>query len=196
MKYRIRHYTEYNYQEPVSTCFNRLCLTPLSVPGQQCISSEVNVVPEPDDMTSRKDFFGNNITFVSIYKEHQKLKISSSSIVTIDHRKNAVLDRTSHVNWKDIKDALHENPGKYQDVIQYLLPSFHVPLSAVIKKFAEDCFKDDATLWDACNALMHKIYSVIEFKPGFTTVNTPVESVVKNAKGVCQDFAHLMIACL
>jgi transglutaminase-like putative cysteine protease len=196
MKYRIRHYTEYNYQEVVSTCFNRLCLTPLSVPGQECISSEVNVIPEPDDQTDRTDFFGNNITFISIFKEHNKLKISSSSIVNIDHRQNAKLAATNQVKWKDIKGLLYENPGLHQDVIQYLLPSFHVPLSPVIKKFAEDCFKGDATLWNSCNALMRKIYSVIEFKPGFTTVNTPVESVVKNAKGVCQDFAHLMIACL
>jgi transglutaminase-like putative cysteine protease len=195
MRYRVRHYTEYNYQEPVSTCFNRLCLTPVSVQGQECISSEVNVVPDPDDLTNRTDFFGNNITFVSIFKEHSKLKISSSSIVQIDHRENARLAANSKVKWKDVKTLLFKNPGEHQDTIQYLLPSFYVPLSGIVSKFAEDCFKDDATLWDASNALMRKIYSVIEFKPGFTTVNTPVESVVKNGKGVCQDFAHLMISC-
>jgi transglutaminase-like putative cysteine protease len=66
----------------------------------------------------------------------------------------------------------------------------------VIKNFAQDCFADNVTLWNGCQLLMQKIYSAIEFKPGFTTVNTPVESVVKLRKGVCQDFAHLMIASL
>ncbi|HOX83777.1 MAG TPA: transglutaminase family protein, partial [Chryseolinea sp.] len=53
-----------------------------------------------------------------------------------------------------------------------------------------------ATLWSGCQALMQKIFTLIKFTPGFTTVNTPVESVLKSRKGVCQDFAHLMIACL
>jgi transglutaminase-like putative cysteine protease len=196
MKYRIRHYTEYSYQEAVSTCFNRLCLTPRSFPGHECLSSEVNVVPMADELTSRTDFFGNNITFLSIFKEHKKLKISSTSIVDIANRENAELAYSSPVKWKEVTEMLNSNPGKFQDVIQYTLPSQYIPMSEVIRKFAFDCLKQESTLWQVCNSIMHKIYSMIEFKPGFTTVNTPVETVVKIRKGVCQDFAHLMIACL
>jgi transglutaminase-like putative cysteine protease len=196
MKYRIRHYTEYSYQEPVSTCFNRLCLTPRSFPGHECLSSEVNVVPMADELEARTDFFGNNITFLSIFKEHKKLKISSTSIVNIQHRENAELAYSSNVKWKAVKDILYSDPGKFHDVIQYTLPSQYIPYSDIIRKFAEDCLEEDSTLWKASNAIMHKIYSMLEFKPGFTTINTPVETVVKIKKGVCQDFAHLMIACL
>jgi transglutaminase-like putative cysteine protease len=145
---------------------------------------------------TRTDFFGNNITFLSIFKEHKKLKISSTSIVTIDNRDNAELAYTSPVLWKDVRDMLNDTSGKYQDVIQYVLPSPFVPYADPIAEFARDCFPPEATLWEACNSIMKKIYSLIEFKPGFTTINTPVETVVKNRKGVCQDFAHLMIACL
>jgi transglutaminase-like putative cysteine protease len=80
--------------------------------------------------------------------------------------------------------------------MQYTLPSIHVPTSVAIREFAYDCFPEDATLWNGCQSLMKKIYSSLDFTPGFTTVNTPVESVLTSRKGVCQDFAHLMIACL
>jgi transglutaminase-like putative cysteine protease len=196
MKYRVRHYTEYSYQEPVSTCFNRLCLTPRSFPGHECVSNEVSVVPNVDELNSRTDFFGNNITFLSIFREHKKLKISSTSIVNIENRENAELAYSSPVKWAQVREMLYADPGAFHDVIQYTLPSHYIPYSEVIRKFAEDCLKEDYTLWQVCNGIMHKIYSVLEFKPGFTTINTPVETVVKIKKGVCQDFAHLMIACL
>ena len=196
MKYRVRHYTEYNYEEPVSTCFNRLCLTPRSFDFHECISNEISVVPNADETATRTDFFGNSITFLSFFKEHKKLKISSSSIVKIEPNQNAAHAVSSRVLWKEVKNMLMDNPGNFHDVIQYTLPSQYVPLSDMVKRFAEDCFHDEATLWDACNEIMKKIYSTLEFKPGFTTINTPVDTVVKLKKGVCQDFAHLMIACL
>jgi transglutaminase-like putative cysteine protease len=196
MKYRVRHYTEYSYEEAVTTCFNRLCLTPRSFPSHICISNEITVVPTPDEFASRTDFFGNSITFLSIFKEHRKLRINSNSVVNIEHRENSELAYSSSVQWQDVTSLIMASPGSFHEVIQYTLPSQYVPTSEVIKKFSEDCFKSNGTLWQACNALMNKIYSMLEFKPGFTTINTPVETVLKLKKGVCQDFAHLMIACL
>ncbi len=196
MKYRVRHYTEYSYEESVSACFNRLCLTPRSFPGHECISNEINVVPEADELTARTDFFGNNITFLSIFREHKKLKVISTCIVNIEDRENAALAFTSDVLWKDVRTLLAASPEHFYDVIQYTLPSHHIPLSEIVKEFAIDCFDERSTLWEACNSIMRKIYSTVEFKPGFTTINTPVDAVLRLRKGVCQDFAHLMIACL
>lgn len=195
MKYRVRHYTEYTYQEPVTGCHNKLCLTPVNLPWHTCLSSDINIVPTPDDYSERTDFFGNRISFFSISKEHKKLRISSTSTVQIENRANANLAFSSSILWKDVTRMLFTNPNVH-DLVQYTLPSDYIPFSLEIKKFAEACFPDDATLWSACQALMQKIYKTIEFKPGFTTVNTPVETVIKIRKGVCQDFAHLMITCL
>lgn len=196
MKYRIRHYTEYSYAETVSTCFNRLCLTPLSIPLHECILNDINIVPTPDELTQRTDFFGNTLTFVSLYKEHKRLKINSTSVVNVENRIHGELAFSSPVLWKDVHALLAADPGNVHDVIQFTLPSLYVPLSDMIREFAADCFQEGGTLWNACNTLMQKIYTTLEFKPGFTTVNTPVETVLKSGKGVCQDFAHLMIACL
>jgi transglutaminase-like putative cysteine protease len=196
MRYKIKHITEYRYQEMVSTGHNRLCLVPLTWDQQKCISYNVKISPTPDEQVYRTDFFGNTVLFISNYKEHSQLEIVSESLVDIQNRSNADRAFSSTILWKDVKNRLTQQPDVYADVAQYTLPSLHVPYSEVIKNFAQDCFADNVTLWNGCQLLMQKIYSAIEFKPGFTTVNTPVESVVKLRKGVCQDFAHLMIASL
>ena len=196
MRYTIRHITEYRYQDTVSTGHNRLCLVPLNLPEQKCISTNIKISPTPDELTYRTDFFGNTLLFISIYKEHSTLEIISDSMLDIDSRVNTDRAMNSLMLWQDVKEQVAINNEMYSDVIQYVLPSNHVPYSKEIKNFALDCFPEDATLWHCCQSLMQKIYSSVEFKPGFTTVNTPVESVLTSRKGVCQDFAHLMIACL
>ncbi|MEK6781466.1 MAG: transglutaminase family protein [Bacteroidota bacterium] len=196
MRYKVRHITEYKYQEPVSACHNRLCLTPLNLPQHQRISAEIKILPVPDEMNYRTDFYGNSLLFFSSYKEHDHLEITSLSEVIIDGGTNADLAVVSGVLSKEVKQTLLQNPEENQDEIEFVLPSQYIPDSEVIKNFASDCFFDETTLWHSCQALMQKIYRSIEFKPGFTTINTPVETVVKAKKGVCQDFAHLMIACL
>jgi transglutaminase-like putative cysteine protease len=196
MRYKIRHITEYQYQDTVSTGHNRLCLVPLNHPEQRCISSDIKISPTPDELTYRTDFFGNTLLFISIYKEHSHLEIISESEVNIERSVNSEKAISSSVLWRDVNELVSQSGELYSEVVQYTLPSLHIPFSEAIKKFGQDCFPEDATLWSGCQSLMQKIFSTIEFKPGFTTVNTPVESVLKSRKGVCQDFAHLMIATL
>lgn len=196
MRYKIKHTTEYKYQEVVSAGHNRLCLVPLTLPEQKCISSDVRISPKPDELTYRTDFFGNTLLFISIYKEHEQLEIISESVIDILHRVNSDLAFSSDLLWKEVRDGMRIPNNDYVDVLQYTLPSIHIPYSEAIRLFAVDCFPEDATLWSGCQSLMQKIFKSLEFKPGFTTINTPVESVLKSRKGVCQDFAHLMIACL
>ncbi len=166
------------------------------MPEHQCISSEIKIDPQPDEMNYRTDFYGNTLLFFSSFKEHDHLEITSMSEVDVQGRSNARLAADSTVLSKDVKRTLSQNPQENQDEIEFVLPSQYIPDSEEIKSFAMDCFAEDSTLWNSCQALMKKIFTTIEFKPGFTTINTPVEAVIKGKKGVCQDFAHLMIACL
>jgi len=196
MRYKIRHITEYQYQEMVSIGHNRLCLVPLNYNGQQCLSSNIKISPTPDELVYQTDFFGNTLLFISIYKDHDQLEIVSESMVDIESGANADRAFNSPIAWEEVKNQVALHNDIYADVMQYTLPSIHVPTSEAIRKFASDCFPSGATLWGGCQSLMQKIYSSLDFTPGFTTVNTPVESVLTSRKGVCQDFAHLMIACL
>ncbi len=196
MKYKITHTTQYLYQEPVNLCHNRLCLTPAERDNQQCISSSIKVTPHPDEISIRKDFFGNNIMFFSIHKDHSVLEILSESVVEMKEILVQETSALSTLSWEDVRTTFSTSSELAEEIIQYTLPSPFIPYSTIIKEFSEDCFSPGATLWEVCNALMQKIHSTIKFTPGFTTINTPVETVVKAKKGVCQDIAHLMIACL
>jgi transglutaminase-like putative cysteine protease len=196
MRFKVKHVTEYAYQEPVGLCHNRLCLTPLTAAQQTCLSSEIEIVPAPDEFCYRTDFFGNTLAFFSSYKDHDQLEITSISEVSLNSRPEADEALGSQLLWRDVNQVLSRQGRDLYDIVQYILPSRFIPKNDVIKEFSEDCFAEDATMWAACSGLMQKIYKTIEFKPGFTTINTPVEHVVKARKGVCQDFAHLMISCL
>lgn len=195
MRYTIKHITEYTYQNVVSTGHNRLCLVPLNLPEQKCLASDIKIQPVPDELTYRPDSFGNTFLFISIYKEHSTLEIISESLIDLVPRLNPDKASASAVRWNEVS-ALVQQDKNFVDILQYTLPSPYIPYSESIKQFAREAFSPEATLWNACQALMRKIFKSIEFKPGFTTINTPVEEVVKARKGVCQDFAHLMIACL
>ncbi|CAN5367173.1 transglutaminase family protein [soil metagenome] len=195
MRYRIRHVTEYTYQEAVSVCHNRLCLSPLSSDTQKCLSFDLKIFPVPDDLTKRVDFFGNELVFFSAYKEHDRLEIVSTSEVITEKRTNAGRAENSFLKWEDVKGLLASSPTVNYDVMAYTLPSKHIPSNSTVQDFFRDCFNEGDTLWNACRLVMNKIHKSIEFKPGFTTVNTPVDFVLRTKKGVCQDFAHLMITC-
>ncbi len=190
MKYKITHTTEYNYKVNVNLCHNRLCMTPTENANQKCISSDIKITPTPNEISMRKDFYGNNILFFSIYKEHSKLRIVSESIVSMENLLFMDLAINSPMRWADVRKKILSSPELAEEIIQYTIPSTFIPYSDSIKNFAEDCFAENATLWTACNTLMKKIYSTIKFTPGFTTINTPVEAVLKEQRGVCQDIAH------
>jgi transglutaminase-like putative cysteine protease len=196
MRYSVQHVTEYEYDEPVGLCHNRLCLTPLKSNQQQCLSSKITVNPAPDEICYRTDFFGNTLAFFSFYKDHDKLEVISTSEVDLSTHPEMDQAAQSPISWLEARQILANQGPELNEIVQYILPSRYIYKSELIKEFASDCFQEDATLWSACNALMQKIFSMIEFKPGFTTINTPVEYVVETRKGVCQDFAHLMISGL
>jgi len=195
MKYKVKHTTKYKYQGPVNVCHNRLCLGLIETSSQKVISSKILITPEPDETSNRKDFFGNNILFFSIYKVHSNLEIVSESEVVIQHHLFQELAQNSLMLWEDA--CLEIEDAEFQeDLVQFILPSNFVPYKKEIRDFAQISFPKGATLWDACFDLMQRIFNEIKFTPGFTTINTPVETVLKAKRGVCQDFAHLMIACV
>jgi transglutaminase-like putative cysteine protease len=194
-KYQITHLTEYDYMEAVNLCHNRLCLFPKETAYQQCHSQEVEIFPKPDEMTMRFDYFGNQVLFFSIYKEHQRLKIISKSVVSLNSPSVSAFSQP-FVPSADIDLALRTSPERLNDVSEFLIPSTFIPRSPVLADFAKDAFEDGRDLMTGCLGLMEKIFNTISFTPGFTTIYTPVLTVLKEKKGVCQDLAHLMIACL
>ncbi len=100
-------------------------------------------------------------------------------------------------NWEAVRDILRREP-QHDDLIPASMtePTRLLPLSDAARHYAEASFTPGRPWREAVGELMHRIHVDFKFEPGATTVSTSVDEVLQQRKGVCQDFAHLMLACL
>ena len=190
-KYNISHRTTYTYFEPVSVCHNVLRLAPRNTDSQICTRVAVRISPEPNTIREYEDFFGNKVMYFSIEKEHARLTVDVQSEVEIGIE--AVGPGKGIGSWADGGEAGKGDGGEIRQFV------FETPMTAwneEIEQYARVSFPPGRPVPEAAGDLMRRIYTDFEFTPGFTTISTPVEVVMKEKKGVCQDYAHLAIACL
>jgi len=197
MHYKITHTTRYIYSQPISLCHNIARLIPRSTGKQTCKNSQVTIDPLPDVLNEYEDFFGNKVTYFAVQREHSSLTVTvTSEIIT---PKSAVLeiDLYSHISWEEVKRSLAALSGpEYADVLQYIPETPLTASNPEINAYAIQSFRPGRSLFEATRELMRRIFTDFRFQPGFTTVTTPLSEVMSARKGVCQDFAHLGIACL
>lgn len=193
MKYKLRHQTVYTYVNPVDNYQSVLCLEPLSQPTQLCHNFDLAIEPQPTKVYGRKDFFGNTQHYFSLHESHKILKVIASSEIEILPRTSVAI---SAVTCADSKTKFQNDNALKIEVLQYQLPSQFIKWDDEIKAFAETCLSPNVPLFEAVSKLSAKIFHEFQFKSGFTSVNTPLKTVLKERKGVCQDFSHLAIACL
>jgi transglutaminase-like putative cysteine protease len=184
MKYTIQHTTAYTYLEPVSLCHNIARLMPRNTDDQICRNTVIQIIPEPDRINEYEDFFGNKVIYFSIEKEHWELTVQ----VTSEVERNEINE--------EIKPGKFRSENDLVDIKQY---SFATPMTnwdEEILIYASRSFQPDKSVFEAAQDLTKRIYKDFEYKPGHTTIATPLSQVMKERKGVCQDFAHLAIACI
>lgn len=189
MRFQVSHTTEYRYPAPASESFAELRVWPRDNASQRIVSRRLEVSPEVrvDDYV---DYFGNRVEFFSIPYRHNSLTVTSSAdIETFEaHPPEAALD----IPVGEARQIF--NSRRYQ-LFEFMEPSHHAPLNQhrrIRKKF----FRQADSFGDALRALNTWIYKNFEYKPGETTISTPIADVVAQRRGVCQDFAHLMLAIL
>lgn len=195
VEYHITHKTEYHYQEPIGLCQNIARLIPRSFEGQRCIHSEMKIDPNPDVFNRYDDFFGNHVTYYAIEQEHKKLTVLVESHVQIV-KKQVEWNAMPKMAWEDTIGLLATDAANNADILQFVPQTFMTTISRQVKEYAQPSFSPGRPLFEAVYELMQRIYKDFEFKSGLTTVATPVNVVLNLRKGVCQDFAHLAIACL
>jgi transglutaminase-like putative cysteine protease len=193
MKYKLRHQTLYAYQNSVENYQSVICLQPQNLAWQNCQNFQLEIDPQPTKTYNRVDYFGNNQQFFSIHEPHKILKIITTSDIEILPR---VLPLISSITCKDARELFILDKTLKAELLQFQLPSTFVYWDDEIKSFAQDCFSPTTLFFDGVMKLSEKIFTKFEFKSGFTTINTPLKTVLKERKGVCQDFSHLAIACL
>lgn len=200
MTFQVSHTTRYTYESGVTFCHNIATLKPKTMMGQTLISYELEISPTPSEISERTDFFGNTITRFSIQKQHTELKVTAKSKIERDYSlqpdiENSVSGKT--ITLKDALNALKANTPENIDVKQFILESIFIArISEDIKAYAEHSFKPNRSVFEAAFELMQRIYTEFEFDSEFSTIATPIHDVIKEKKGVCQDFAQIAIACV
>jgi transglutaminase-like putative cysteine protease len=195
VQYIITHTTEYFYQEPIGLCQNIARLIPRTFNGQTCLNSEIKIDPTPDVYNRYDDFFGNHVTYYAIEQEHKKLSVAVTSHVQIV-KKHWEWQSIPTISWEESIKILSATNAENIDIRQFLAPTYMTKVSPEIKQYAGVSFLPGRPFFEAVYDLMQRIYRDFEFKSGLTKVATPVNEVLHLRKGVCQDFAHLAIACI
>lgn len=191
--YRVSHVTTYVYSEPVSLCLNVARLTPRSTPWQTVDESAVTISPRPAVRSERIDYFGNTATDFTIQELHRELKISATHRVRVSGR-SAPADETS---WEVVRDRLSaDHSPDWLDATQFRFESRSVPIDVEYARYAAASFPLNRPLVEAVRELTHRIHRDFVYDQKATTVTTSVREVFQSRRGVCQDFAHVQLACL
>lgn len=195
MRFRINHLTRYLYADPVSLCHNVAHLVPRDLPHQKVISARLRIDPHPAVSSEHSDFFGNRVSYFCIQQSHKSLEVGIATEVEV--LAPPLPDFSTSQPWEEVVSRLcSENTEEIVDARIFTLPSPYVPLEPAALDFARASFTPDRPILEAAVDLMERIYREFEFDPHFTTVATPIAEVLEHRKGVCQDFAHLGLACL
>ncbi len=189
--YRVEHVTRYTYSDDVSTSYGRAHMLPRSTEGQAVLQSEVTIRPAADEFRSHVDYFGNNSTYYAVRTNHTELEVSAVSNVRI-WREPPPLTALNAMTWEVARDQIADDVGMHA----YVLPSPLVPRLQELVEYAASCFTAGRPLGDALLDLIHRIYTDFAYVTGSTTVRTPLAESFAQKRGVCQDFAHVAIACL
>jgi transglutaminase-like putative cysteine protease len=189
-RYRIEHVTLYKYSDQVSTSFGRGYLHPREFPGQRCLTHSLTVEPTPSDMAEDSDVYGNVNSYFHVTDSHTELRVVSRSEVEVTHADHdpAVLSAP----WETARPSGIRDPKS----IEFTLASPLVRMFPEIEEYAKVSFTPGRPMIDAVNDLTHRIFTGFKYEHGATSVNSTVVDVLEAKAGVCQDFAHLAVACL
>lgn len=195
MKLRATHATTYLYTEPVSICHTAVHLLPRNERTQHVLDHTLSIVPKPEATFSYKDYFGNDVTCFSIHEPHRTLTVTSASLIEMEP--HDLLEPCLTPSWEG---ARHENWGLSEgaalQAYQFVFPSPRIPTAPEFAEYASASFTGRRPLLEAALDLCHRIHTEFHYDQRATTVATSVREALELKRGVCQDFAHFMIACL
>lgn len=200
IKYSIYHQTSYNYNQDAQYSDNLARLTPLNNKFQNLTSHEIIVTPNTGHISQDKDQYGNTTTNIFINTPHKELSVITKSIVQVnDEFIKEYIHSLRHIDLtltglqSDLKNIYPQN----LNAIHFLSPSPLIPRpNQEMIDYAKQSFNKYSNLFEAISDLTKRIYKDFTFDSEFSDINTPLEVIFKEKKGVCQDFASLCISIL
>jgi transglutaminase-like putative cysteine protease len=195
MLYKVTHNTTYLYSDVVPVCHNEVHLTPRESSFQRCLQHRLLIRPEPAWIEKRTDFFGNALQHFSIHEGHHRLSVTAVSRVRV--RSAPKRDLAASPAWEQVRDlARADRSTEGLDVYQFTFDSPFVRRSPTFVGYGQSTFLPGRPILEAVRELTARIYKDFRYDTTATTVNTPLEEVFHERRGVCQDFAHVALACV
>jgi transglutaminase-like putative cysteine protease len=193
--YRVEHVTRYEYDTPVAMSQHMAYLAPRELAHQHVRQHELRIEPSAAVRSRRLDYFGNTVDQFQILKPHSTLVVVAESVVDVQRapRERLEIDGPS---WEDLRRELREVGATGPEVAQFGHPSPYVLPSPEVEAFAAPSFPPGRSVAASAIDLMHRIHERFVFDSTATAVTTPLTRVLEADRGVCQDFAHVGIACV
>jgi transglutaminase-like putative cysteine protease len=190
--YKTRHLTAYSYASPVASAKLALRVTPGEEPGQHCIEHGLNISPRPVSDIVEHDFYGNVVNVVIIDTPHTELSIEATSLVEVTHE---TAPSISGLKWETVaNEALSRRDLSAAAPAHFMFSSPRIEITADVTRYARDSFRQGRGIFDASRELIRRIKNDFAYEPEATEISTPLARAFSERRGVCQDFAHIMIA--
>lgn len=195
-RYRVVHQTRYSYGSAVTLSQQYLHLTPRSFAFQDTESHLIWFDPLAGDSHDGVDYFGNATRHVTITQPHDNLLVHAESTVSLRPRPGLARMPAS-LPWESVRDMMgKERSAATLEACRYLYASPHVAWFPELEAYARPSFAPGRPQLEAALDLAHRIFGDFAFDARATDISTPLEQVLRGRRGVCQDFAQLMIGCL
>ena len=193
MRLRITHDTRYRYEPPVLTAVHMTHLTPPPTRCQDRLDARLQVHPQPASITESLDIYRNVRTFFEIASPHDELLVRASSLVET-YAPDPV---GSTLAWDAVRDSFVYHVGaEWHPAAEFIYPSHYVHPGEVFADYARPSFPPGRPLIDAARELMQRVHADFTYASRSTEINTPAAEALAQRRGVCQDFSHVMLACL
>lgn len=200
MIYSIRHVTHYEYEKPVTLCYNLAYLLLRDTNYQSCLGNKIKIAPLQATGQCRTDYFGNQAYYFSIEQPHKELIVDVHSEIRVHESKySRELDLNLDLGITCAEALQQLQQSRDMEVLEareFILDSPMVRASAPLREYARTSFNRNRPLLSAVRELTNRIYEEFTYDPTSTSIATPLAEVLRNKRGVCQDFAHLAIGCL
>jgi len=195
MIYKIVHRTTYKYKYPVSVGNHVACLKPRSIQRHTLKQSDLTIKPAPASITERVDYFGNHLCYFTVEEPHDELIVEARSEVVMED--GTASSPKQSPTWEEVAAALPRDQfPEVLEAYQFRFESPRIRLKPEFAAYALQSFTPSRPIHEALLDLTARMHADFRFDSKVTTVRTPVEEVLQKRRGVCQDFAHVQIACL
>ncbi|AYQ29084.1 MULTISPECIES: transglutaminase family protein [unclassified Polaromonas] len=202
MLLHVVHETRYRYAPAVVNAHHVVHLKPANRSGQSLLSYDLRINPAPVQLRETVDVYGNTRSYFSLQTAHESLTVVADSVVStsvanpLQSEASLSTGRPASPPWEQVRDQFRYRAGAaYDSASEFLFASPYVPRDEAFVEFARPSFLPGRPLPEAARDLMERIHTTMTYESESTEVNTPALEALQQGKGVCQDFAHIMVAC-